>query len=74
MNDHENSETRNTLLVAGGAALLVLGAGLIMAHPRVRQTVLASLAPLLPELQAPLQASVNKVLPDVERYLKLRAM
>jgi hypothetical protein len=74
MNDHENLEARNTLLVAGGVALMVLGAGLVMAHPRVRQTVLASVTPLLPELQGPLKASVNKVLPDVERYLRLRSM
>jgi hypothetical protein len=74
MNDHEDQDTRNTLFVAGGIALMVFGAGLVMAHPRVRQLVLGNLTPLLPTLGEPLRAGVNKVLPDVERYLKLRSM
>jgi hypothetical protein len=74
MNNNEDLETRNTLFVAGGVALMVLGAGLVMAHPRVRQMVLGNLTPLLPSLEEPLRAGVNKVLPDVERYLKLRSM
>jgi hypothetical protein len=74
MNDQEALETRNTLFVAGGLALMVLGAGLVMAHPRVRQVVLGNVAPLLPSLEEPLRAGANKVLPDVERYLKLRSM
>jgi len=74
MSDHANSETRDTLFLAGGAALMIFGAGLIMAHPLVRRTVLASLQPLLPEIQGPLKAGVARVLPDVERYLKIRGM
>ena len=74
MNDQETAEVRNALLLAGGAAFMVFGAGLIMAHPAIRRTVLANLIPLLPHLQEPVKAGVAGVLPDVERYLRLRAM
>lgn len=74
MSANENSETTNTLFVAGGMALMVFGAGLMMAHPFIRRTVLAGLRPLLPELGEPLKASVGKVLPDIERYLKIKGL
>ena len=74
MSDQANSETRDVLLVAGGVALMAFGAGMLMAHPAVRRTVMATLGPLAPELAGPLKTSVQKVLPDVERYLKLKAM
>jgi hypothetical protein len=74
MNDQEDSETRNTLYLAGGAALMVLGAGLIMAHPQIRRALIGNLAPLLPTVSEPLRDGVSRVLPDVERYLKLRGM
>jgi hypothetical protein len=74
VSDQENADVRNALLLAGGAALLVLGAGLVMAHPAVRRSVLASLTPLLPNLQEPTTLGVGAALPDVERYLRLRAM
>jgi hypothetical protein len=74
MNDHANSETQNTLLVAGGLALMVFGAGLLMGHPAVRRAVVASVTPLLPDLQEPLKAGAVRVLPDIERYLKIKAM
>ena len=74
MNNNDSSEIRDTLFVAGGAALMILGAGLVMAHPAVRRVVMGSLRPLLPEIEEPLKAGVARVLPDVERYLKIRAM
>ena len=74
MTNHDNVEATNTILAAGGLALMVFGAGLLMAHPSVRRTVMTTLAPLLPELGEPLRTGAAKVLPDVERYLKLRSM
>jgi hypothetical protein len=77
MNAESLPESRDTLLIAGGIALMVFGAGLILAHPTLRRAVVAGLTPLLPELQNPMGSGlsgVNAVLPDVERYLKLRAM
>ena len=45
MAEHDNNESvenRDMLYLAGGAALLVLGAGLILAHPTVRTSVVAA--------------------------------
>jgi hypothetical protein len=72
--DQENSDVRNALLLAGGAAMLVLGTGMVMAHPAIRRGVLASLLPLFPALQDPAKAGLGASLPDVQRYLRLRAM
>ena len=64
MENNNSTETRDTLLAVGGLALIVLGAGLISAHPAVRRYLggigLADLA----------QGAV----PDIERYLKLKSM
>jgi hypothetical protein len=69
----EQSSVRDTLLLAGGAALVILGAGVLMAHPTLRRTVLGGLAPLLPG-QEGFNGPPKGVLPDFERYLRLRAM
>jgi hypothetical protein len=69
MQENTNSEVRDALLLAGGAALLVLGAGLVLAHPAMRRTLLGGVAPL-----GSLGNGIGGVLPDVERYLKLKAM
>jgi hypothetical protein len=72
--EHLDPEARDILLVSGGAALIVLGAGLVLAHPVLRQGAKAALAALMPELEGPFKASLKGILPDVERYLKLRGM
>jgi hypothetical protein len=69
MQDNTNSEVRDAVLLAGGFALLVFGAGLMLAHPAIRRTLLGSAAPL-----GSLGNGIGGVLPDVERYLKLKAM
>jgi hypothetical protein len=74
MQAETNSEVRDTLLLAGGVALMALGAGLIVANPAVRQVLLKTLAPLLPELQGPLTKSITGVLPDIERVMRIKAM
>jgi hypothetical protein len=73
MNSTENSEVRNTLLLAGGVALMVFGAGMLLASPIVRQVVLGGLTPLLPG-QDGAEEGLAGVIPDVQRYLKLKAM
>jgi hypothetical protein len=74
MQDKNDEEIQKALLLAGGASLMVLGAGMLLAHPAIRKTVLASLAPLLPQLEEPLKNGAAQVLPDLERYLKLKGM
>jgi hypothetical protein len=64
MSDREANETRDTLFLLGGAAMIVFGAGLILSMPVVRRALGgANLGNLL-------QAAI----PDLERYMKLRAM
>jgi hypothetical protein len=74
MHEQPNSDVQNTLLMAGGVALVALGAGMILANPLIRRTVVAGLRPLIPELNEPMGAGLNGLLPDVERYMKIRSM
>lgn len=59
-----NASDKDTLYMLGGVALIVFGAGLILSNPFVRRYMsrigVGNLA----------QAAI----PDIERYLKLRAM
>jgi hypothetical protein len=73
MNARENSDIADTLLFAGGIALMIFGAGMLLASPGIRRTLLGSLTPLLPG-QGTSDGALGAVLPDVERYLRLKAM
>ena len=70
----DDGETRDVLFLAGGAALILLGAGLMMAHPVLRRNAKAALATFMPDLEGPVKAGIKGVIPDLERYLKLKAM
>ena len=73
MHANESSEIRDTLLLAGGAALMTFGAGMLLASPVIRRTVLGSLTPLLSG-QDGTNGVLGGLLPDVERYVKLKSM
>ncbi len=60
----DSTETRDLMFALGGAALVLFGAGLMMSHPLVRRYV-GDLG---------LNDLAGAAVPDVERYLKLRAM
>jgi hypothetical protein len=60
---HEGSE-RDTLIMLGGVALLVIGAGIVLSNPAVRRHVERS----------PLKNVISNLIPDLERYFKLRTM
>jgi hypothetical protein len=61
---NENGSDKDTLYMLGGVALMVFGAGLILSNPFVRRYMsrlgVGNLA--------------QAAMPDIERYLKLRAM
>ena len=59
-----SNETRDTLFLLGGAALVVFGAGLILSTPMIRRYLGGGGIGTL------LQAGI----PDFQRYLKLRSM
>jgi len=63
-NGQDATESRDTLFLLGGAALVVFGAGLILSTPMVRRLLSGVNVGTL----------VSAAVPDFERYLKLRAM
>lgn len=63
-NSNGISADRDTLYLLGGIAMLVFGAGLVISNPVVRR--------FLGRIQVGNLAET--VLPDLERYLRLRSM
>jgi hypothetical protein len=61
---NDENETRDTLFLLGGAALMVFGAGLILSTPVVRKAL----------GNAGIGNMLGAAMPDLEKYLKLRAM
>jgi hypothetical protein len=62
--DVRSSNERDTLMMLGGVALVVIGAGMVLSNPAVRRYV----------EQSPFNNLLGNLIPDVERYFKLRAM
>jgi len=60
----DSSMDKETLYMLGGVALIVFGAGLILSNPVVRRYM----------GQLGIGNFAGNVLPDIERYFKLRAM
>lgn len=67
-------ESKDMLYLVGGLALLVAGAGLIMAHPEIRKQVQAGLDRVLPGVQDNFNLGLTTVVPDLQRYMKIRSM
>jgi hypothetical protein len=74
--DGANGSNEMVFLVAG-VAFLVAGAGLILAHPGIRQQAREALGRVLPtDLLEPgnLAGGLATIVPDFERYMKIRGM
>jgi hypothetical protein len=63
-NGHESNESRDTLFLLGGAAMVVFGAGLILSTPMMRRYLGG----------AGIGNLVSAAIPDFQRYMKLREM
>jgi hypothetical protein len=63
-NESESTETRDTLFLLGGLSLILFGAGLVITNPVVRKLLGG----------ANVGGMLQEAIPDLERYLKLRAM
>lgn len=63
-NSNGSSNDMDTLLLMGGIAMLVFGAGLVLSRPSVRRFL----------GNAGIGDLTQSVLPDLERYLRLRSM
>jgi hypothetical protein len=59
-----NASDRDTLYLMGGVALMVFGAGLVLSNPTIRRYM----------SQFGVGNLAQTVIPDVERYFKLRGM
>lgn len=64
INGQDANETRDTLFLLGGAALVVFGAGLILSTPMIRKAIGG----------VGIGSLIAGALPDLEKYMKLRAM
>jgi len=60
----ESIETRDTLFLFGGLALVLFGAGLVITNPAVKKLLGG----------ANLGGLIQHAIPDFERYMKLRSM
>jgi hypothetical protein len=63
-NGQDSNESRDTLFLLGGAAMVVFGAGLILSTPLMRRYIGG----------AGIGNLIQAAIPDFERYLKLRSM
>lgn len=69
-----SDDSKDILYLVGGIALLIAGAGLILAHPQVRQQVRNGLDRIVPGIPNNLSGTLATVVPDFQRYMKLRSM
>lgn len=58
------ADGKDTLYMLGGVALMVFGAGLVLSNPAIRRYM----------SQLGVGNIASAVMPDVERYFRLRAM
>ena len=63
-NNHSNGTDKDMLFMLGGLAFMVFGAGLILSNPLIRGYL----------AQAGFGNLAQAAIPDLDRYLKLRAM
>jgi hypothetical protein len=63
-NGNGTSTDKETLYMLGGLALVVFGAGLILSNPTIRKYM----------GEIGIGGLAQNIVPDVERYFKLRAM
>jgi len=62
--DDGRSTDLDTLYLLGGAALVIVGAGLVLSNPTVRKYM----------SQIGIGDIASAAIPDIERYFRLRAM
>jgi hypothetical protein len=74
METNVSDGSKDMLYLVGGLALLIAGAGLILAHPDIRKQVRSGLERMLPGIPDNLTSGLSTVVPDLQRYMKIRSM
>jgi hypothetical protein len=72
-----SNDSNEMVFLVAGVAFLVAGAGLILAHPAIRKQAREALGRVLPaDLLEPgnIAGGLSTIVPDFERYMKLRSM
>ncbi len=72
MLEEGNSHDNELVSLAHGISMIILGAGLVLSNPSVRRFLMSQLAGRLSSEDS-LQGLAG-VLPDLERYMKIRSM
>ncbi len=73
MLEEGNSHDNELVSLVRGISMIILGAGLVLSNPSVRRFLMSQLAGRLSQPEDSLQGLAG-VLPDLERYMKMRAM
>lgn len=74
MDTNGSDNSKDILYLVGGLALLIAGVGLVLSHPQVRRQVKTGLDRLVPGIPGNLSGGLATVVPDFQRYMKLRSM
>jgi hypothetical protein len=70
----DDQEPKDIMLLAGGLALLTLGAGLILSFPKIRKLLHSGVEAAITDKDGKTILAAKGMLPDLERYLKIRSM
>jgi hypothetical protein len=70
----EDQEPKDIMRLAGGLALITLGAGLILSFPKIRKLIHSGVEAATKDSDGKVPTAVKGMLPDIERYLKIKSM
>lgn len=68
-NLESGNEKRDRMLLMGGAALMLLGAGLMLANPKVRRVVNQGINLVLPKVKETVISELSAMSPEIKRYI-----
>jgi hypothetical protein len=74
---NDSNGSNEVVFLVAGVGFLIVGAGLLLAHPAVRAQAREALGRVLPAgLLEPgnLAGGLSTIVPDIQRYMKLRSM
>jgi hypothetical protein len=70
----DDQQPKDIMRLAGGLALITLGAGMILSFPKIRQLLHSGVEAAVTDKEGKTLLTAKGVLPDLERYLKIRSM